>query len=216
MCELYLRKALVRGLHACRARLLISNQLDDMSSAPISDVISALRQDLQQLLSSYDNPMTFPSSRSQALSMATTHSSQRVSGHSSRRPPPTSAAAGQGSQLGPYSTASQSNYAERSKQMRLFQPRTDSARVRTNAADASWSTGRRPEDRGWPTQPLGLGQSQAAPGFSNRARDLDSGLTGAAAAPQQGATLNRIPSNDSDAGKIRLSSRRSHSIGFAD
>lgn len=100
----------------CRAGRMILDQLTQLAEAPNSEVIEALRRDLQQILDSYGNTGQYLSSRNHALSMAVCHSSQRATGFSSRTYP-----ALQSSSRGPYSTNSQTNYADRSQSALLFQ-----------------------------------------------------------------------------------------------
>ena len=98
----------------CRARTVISDQLTQLATAPNSEVTNALRGDLNQILTSYGNLGTYPSSRNHALSMALGHSSQRSTGFSSRPVPRSSGAGLQSSGYGPYSTRIQSDFADRS------------------------------------------------------------------------------------------------------
>lgn len=107
----------------CRARRVISNQLTQLATAPDSELTSALRGDLDQILASYTN--FNPSSRNQALSMAVGHSSQRRTLYHSSRP--ADRPGNQTSAYGPYSTRSQSDYADRSSVLPVRDTRVQTA-----------------------------------------------------------------------------------------
>lgn len=87
----------------CRARDLLQQQLDKLPSESTSQVIIALRQDLQQLLNGYQNRNTYFSSRHHGLSMASSHLTQRHTTHSSSGPVT----------VNPYSSSTQQMYSRR-------------------------------------------------------------------------------------------------------
>lgn len=88
---------------SCRARDLLQQQLDKLPSESTSQVIIALRQDLQQLLNGYQNRNTYFSSRHHGLSMASSHLTQRHTTHSSSGPVT----------VNPYSSSTQQMYSRR-------------------------------------------------------------------------------------------------------
>ena len=155
----------------CRARRVISNQLTQLATAPDSELTSALRGDLDQILASYTNHN--PSSRNQALSMAVGHSSQRRTLYHSSRP--ADRAGNQTSTYGPYSTRSQSDYANRSTVLPARDTRVQTAaagEAPTEAdewAEYNFPTSRRPS---YPSaaagglQPQGAGLSRATSNVS--------------------------------------------------
>ena len=94
--------------------MVLTDQLAHLPTSSTSPVIITLRKDLQHILSSYVDRGTFLSSRNATLSTATMHSSQRQTTHSIRGL--SDAPSGTGpSTSSLYSTRSQTQYAERSR-----------------------------------------------------------------------------------------------------
>ena len=212
----------------CRARTLISNQLTQLAPASNSEVTNALREDLNQLLTSYGNPSMYPSSRNQALSMAHGHSSQRASGYSSRRY--TSGGAGlHSSAYGPYSTTSQSALASRSESAaqplggqtitdpwedRLLRPQTLTSHMglmtvpSTAALQSQTAAPARPPGFGGPPSYLPLGMPDSLQRQTQR-----QGSTEAGATQLQGAGLSRATSDASAAGMSFVNYRIPQQMG---
>lgn len=87
----------------CRARDLLQRQLDKLPAESTSPVITALREDLQQLLSGYQTHTTYMSSRHHGLSMSSSHRSQRHTSHVSTGP----------ATVNPYASRTQQDYSRR-------------------------------------------------------------------------------------------------------
>lgn len=192
----------------CRARTVISDQLTRLATGPNTEVMNAMRGDLSHLLDSYSNPGLYQSSRNHALSMAVGHSSQRTAGFSSRNP-----SLGPGLRSEPYSTRSQTMYAERSTAVPVNGWRNPSTNLGMQGLGAP------PSLRGPPgfVQPPAFGQAHTAaaagsgwltaPAAGNHpnAQGLDHPAWGLARQGSNGGgfqptALTRRPSNVSAAG----------------
>lgn len=190
----------------CRARTVISDQLTRLATGPNTEVMDAMRGDLSHLLENYSNPGLYQSSRNHALSMAVGHSSQRTAGFSSRNP-----SLGPGSRSEPYSTRSQTEYAERSISTAV--PVNGWENPSTNLG--MQGLGASPSLRGPPgfVQPPAVGQAHTVAGNHPYAQRLDHpawrlappGSNGGGVQP---TALTRMPSNVSAAGTRRAQPSR--------
>ncbi len=89
---------------------MLTEQLSQLPASSKSSIVISLREDLQQILSSYKDRGSFMSSRNATLSRSTGHYSQRPTMFSSTRGYPTTGSGGSS----PYITSRQAAYASAS------------------------------------------------------------------------------------------------------